>query len=61
MTLVKADLVGSDEQLALTVEKYKSKCVIKALDGTWVHGERPNIKLFTSLNFLNILISKVVI
>jgi hypothetical protein len=39
---VKADLVGSDEQLKLTVEKYKSKCVIKSLDGTWIRGNDPS-------------------
>jgi len=38
---VKADLVGSNEQLELTVQKYKSKCVIKSLDGTWTHGTDP--------------------
>ena len=38
---VKADLVGSNEQLELTVLKYKSKCVIKSLDGTWTHGTDP--------------------
>jgi hypothetical protein len=46
--IVKADLVGSDEQLALTVEKYKSKCVIKALDGTWVHGTDPTQVIYES-------------
>ena len=40
--IVKADLVGSDEQLKLTVEKYKSKCVIKSLDGTWIRGNDPS-------------------
>ena len=35
--LVRADLVGSKEQLELTVKKLKS-CVIKALDGTWKQG-----------------------
>jgi len=38
---VKADLVGSNEQLELTVQKYKSKCVIKSLAGTWTHGTDP--------------------
>ena len=38
---VKADLVGSNEQLELTVQKYKSKCVIKSLDGTWTRGTDP--------------------
>jgi len=46
--IVKADLVGSDEQLALTVEKYKSKCVIKALDGTWIHGNDPTQIIYES-------------
>ena len=35
---VKADLVGSNEQLELTIQKYKSKCVIKSLEGTWKRG-----------------------
>lgn len=39
---VKADLVGSDEQLELTVQKYQSKCVIKSLDSTWKHGIDPS-------------------
>ena len=39
--MIKSDLVGSEEQLKMTVEKYKSKCVIKALNGTWVHGDDP--------------------
>ena len=38
---VKADLVGSNEQLELTVQKYKSKCVIKSLAGTWTRGTDP--------------------
>ena len=46
--IIKSDLVGSDEQLALTVEKYKSKCVIKALDSTWVHGKDPNQIIYES-------------
>jgi len=36
--ILKADLVGSDEQLELTVKKFKGKCVIKSLEGTWVRG-----------------------
>ena len=39
--VIKADLVGSDEQLEASVNKYKSKCVIKALDGTWIRGKDP--------------------
>lgn len=39
--IVKADLVGSDEQLEASVNKYKSKCVIKSLEGTWVRGKDP--------------------
>ena len=39
---VKADLVGSNEQLELTVQKYQSKCVIKSLDSTWKHGIDPS-------------------
>jgi hypothetical protein len=35
--LLRADLVGSQEQLKLTVKKLKS-CVIKSLDGTWKQG-----------------------
>jgi len=35
---VRADLVGSNEQLELTVQKYQSKCVIKSLEGTWKRG-----------------------
>jgi hypothetical protein len=35
--LVRAELVGSQEQLALTVSKF-SGCVIKSLDGIWKHG-----------------------
>ena len=35
--LVRADLVGSQEQLEMSVKKMKS-CVIKALDGTWKQG-----------------------
>ena len=46
--IVKADLVGSDEQLELTVEKYKYKCVIKSLDGTWTHGEDPSQIIYDS-------------
>ena len=46
--ILKADLVGSDEQLALTVEKYKSKCVIKTLEGTWIHGIDPTQVIYES-------------
>ena len=46
--IVKADLVGSDEQLKLTVEKYKSKCVIKSLDGTWIRGNDPSQIIYDS-------------
>ena len=38
--LVRAELVGSSEQLELTVNKI-GKCVIKSLDGTWKHGIDP--------------------
>lgn len=38
---VKADLVGSNEQLELTVKKFNSKCIIKSLDGTWTRGVDP--------------------
>jgi len=38
---VKADLVGSAEQLELTVKKFNSKCIIKSLDGTWTRGVDP--------------------
>ena len=33
----KAELVGSQEQLELTINKIGS-CVVKSLDGTWKHG-----------------------
>jgi len=39
---VKADLVGSNEQLQLTIQKFKSKCVIKSLAGTWTRGTDPS-------------------
>ena len=35
--LLRADLVGSQEQLEMSVKKMKS-CVVKALDGTWKQG-----------------------
>ena len=30
------------------IEKYKSKCVIKALDGTWIHGTDPTQIIYES-------------
>ena len=46
--IVKADLVGSDEQLESSVNKYKSKCVIKSLEGTWVCGNDPSQIIYES-------------
>ena len=46
--IVKADLVGSDEQLELTVKKFANKCVIKRLDGTWIRGEDPTQVIYES-------------
>lgn len=36
--VVKAELVGSQEQLEQSVTKFKDGCVIKQLDGTWSQG-----------------------
>ena len=46
--IVKADLVGSDEQLELTVKKFANKCVIKRLDGTWIRGNDPTQVIYES-------------
>lgn len=37
--IVRAELVGSQEQLDATVAAHNGQCVIKALAGTWAHGE----------------------
>lgn len=37
--VVRAELVGSQEQLDATVEKHNGQCIIKSLAGTWAHGE----------------------
>ena len=37
--LVRAELVGSQEQLDSTVSKHKQGCVIKCLEGTWSQGQ----------------------
>jgi hypothetical protein len=36
-SVLKAELVGSQEQLELTINKMGS-CVVKSLEGTWKHG-----------------------
>jgi len=46
--IVKADLVGSDEQLELTVKKFANKCVIKSLEGTWIRGTDSNQIIYES-------------
>lgn len=37
--LIKAEMVGSDEQLAATVAEFNNRCVIKTMAGTWSQGE----------------------
>lgn len=37
--LIKAEMVGSTEQLAATVAEFNNQCVIKTMSGTWSQGK----------------------
>lgn len=40
--IIKAELVGSKDQLQATIDKHKKGCVVKSLDSIWKHGIADN-------------------
>ena len=40
--IIKAELVGSKDQLQATIDKLKKGCVVKSLDSIWKHGIADN-------------------
>lgn len=40
--VIKAELVGSKDQLDATIKKHTNGCVVKSLDGIWKHGIADN-------------------